>query len=236
MGRDRRARVRRDAVHRAPPGRRRPDRRAGGEGLHRRLRQLPRGADLPDDAPRLPHRRDGGGRDRRVAARRRLPPHPPGAPPPRPLRDVDGVLREDGGVARVHVARRAVPLARRRVVRHADGGRRGDGRLLAAVCWYRPRPRPLGRDAFVLQGPRDRLAPLRLHGFERRLVEVGPQHAPRRVQRDRARPQHPAHAGARDHVESSRARASGTRTTASGWGWTTSRTRSSRTSTSSSTR
>ena len=75
---DRRARVRRDAVHRAPPGRRRPDRRIGGEGLHRRLRQLPRGADLPDDAPGFLIGEMAAG-EIVVAARRRLPPHPPGA-------------------------------------------------------------------------------------------------------------------------------------------------------------
>ena len=50
-------------------------------------------------------------------------------------------------------------------------------------------------------------APLRLHGSERRLVEVGPQHAPRRVQRYRARPQRPAHADARDHLSKISARA-----------------------------
>ena len=209
VGRDRRARVRRDAVHRAPPGRRRPDRRGGGEGL------------APTSSPTTTRRgsaettlpASSSARWRRARSSW-LAASPTSAGSARSSSAAASSTTSMGYYAKtaawhaVHAARRAVPLARRRVVRHADGGRRGDGALLAAVCWYRPRPRPLGRDAFVLQGPRDRLAPLRRHGLPR---SAGGSRATtrttRRVQRDRARPRHPAHAGARDHVEDLFARA-----------------------------
>merc|ERR1711966_220117 len=98
------------------------------------------------------------------------------------------------------------PLAVLRGLRDEDARRGRDGRLLAAARRHRPRSWPLGRDARVLQGPLPRIGAVGLHGPLRRLVEVRPQHAPRRMQRDRARSQHPAHANAGNHEQDLRAR------------------------------
>mmetsp|Transcript_26220 Transcript_26220/g.80722 ORF Transcript_26220/g.80722 Transcript_26220/m.80722 type:complete len:222 (-) Transcript_26220:660-1325(-) len=170
----------------------------GGQGLHGRVRQLPPGAGL-QNAPSALLQGKGHRRDRH-ALRARAPRDPARAATTRTLRDEALVLRA------LHLRVARSPFLRRAHLcaggRNASGSCRWRRRVargdVAAARVHRARRRTQLAVARTETGHvvgRRARKPGGRHIA--RLVEAFAQHAPHRLQLDRARPRHPAHAALR---------------------------------------